>query len=115
MHHGLRGAARAQDQGVPPAAVDLARDREPVGGRPDNAIVRDEERVHRPRGGRHLVELVAVDRDPLLVRDRDVRAGEAQGRKAANGGLEPLRRCREGDVRPVERERGERGVVQARR
>ncbi len=77
---------------------------------PDDAAVPKEERVHRLG-----VRLVAELRGRELVWRRHVRTDEARSGETAHRVPEPLGRDVERDVRPVQRPRGERGVLHTRR
>ena len=112
--HRLRSPACAEDEHAGSLGFDEAYDRRAVRARPEHAAVADDERVHRPGAGSHVVELVAVADDGGLVRNGHVRAREAKRLQAGHGLLEPLPLHGQRHVRPVERDRGEGGVLHER-
>ena len=113
--HRLGGAARADEEHVRSAPVQHGADGEAVGARPMDLAVLDHERVHGGRAAGHVVDDVAVLEHGRLVRDGDVRSGEAQRHEATHRFADPGRLDRERHVGPVEPDRRERGVLHARR
>ena len=113
--HGLGGAARPEHEHADTPRRAPGHDRRAVGARAEHATVADDERVHRSRPRRHLVELVAVAEDRGLVR----RSSRSRPRSRVRRGRRSLFQLTgvdgKSDVGPVETPSREGGVLHARR
>ena len=106
---------RTEDQAGGPGSVEAARDTLAVGARRNNDPVVHDERVGGGGASRRGLDHIAVLDNGLLVRNRDVGAGEAEGAQPCERIGHPILANGQRDVGPIEFEARERGVVHRRR